>query len=235
VLRESFPSIIAHRGSSVEAYPNSMEAFQLAVDQKADMIELDTHLTSDGIFIIHHDATIRLKGEKYPIAKTPLKEIEKIRLPNGEKIPTLEEVLVVFLPKINFNVEIKCKITKKEFTDLIKRIDQDTSKIIVSSFLIRVLAELKSPSMEYKLAYLFRVPSFVSRIIENRAYIHSLHPDYRYLSSKAIDRYHRKKKEVNTWTINDAEHIKRLAKMGVDGIITDDPLRARELILNSLN
>ena len=50
--RKSPPLVIAHRGSSAEAYGNSMEAFNLAVLQKADMIELDTQLTSDGNFIM---------------------------------------------------------------------------------------------------------------------------------------------------------------------------------------
>ena len=41
-----FPLIIAHRGASFDTYENSLEAFQLAIDQKADMIELDAHLTT---------------------------------------------------------------------------------------------------------------------------------------------------------------------------------------------
>ena len=102
-----YPFIIAHRGSSIDAYENSSSAFNLAVKQKADMIELDAHLTQDGHFIIYHDSVIKLQGENYVIANTKLEKIQKLSLPNGESIPLLEEVLKRLLPSIQFNVEIK--------------------------------------------------------------------------------------------------------------------------------
>ena len=63
------PLIIAHRGSSIHAYENSLSAFELAVKQKADMIELDTHLTQDGFFVIYHDNVIKLWSVDTPISK----------------------------------------------------------------------------------------------------------------------------------------------------------------------
>ncbi len=59
------PLIIAHRGASDEAYENSFSAFNLAVEQGADMIELDTHLTKDGFFVVHHDPKIKYKNQSY--------------------------------------------------------------------------------------------------------------------------------------------------------------------------
>ena len=64
------PIVIAHRGASEDAYQNSMKAFELAVQQKADMIELDTHLTIDGTFIVHHDPIIKFEEFEYVIAET---------------------------------------------------------------------------------------------------------------------------------------------------------------------
>ena len=69
-MKEYYPLIIAHRGASKEAFENSFESFQLAIEQKADMIELDTHLTNDGYFIVHHDADIKYKNKSYVISKT---------------------------------------------------------------------------------------------------------------------------------------------------------------------
>ncbi len=71
MIEKTSPLIIAHRGSSEEAYENSMDAFSLAVSQKADMIELDTHLTSDGIFIVHHNKRIVYENKKYLINPDP--------------------------------------------------------------------------------------------------------------------------------------------------------------------
>ena len=98
------PIIIAHRGASRDGYENSMEAFQLAVDQKADMIELDIHLTKDNHFIVFHDDTIRVGNQVLPIKATTLEKIQKVRLPNDEPIPLLEDVLTKFHEKIRFNI-----------------------------------------------------------------------------------------------------------------------------------
>ena len=230
MLEKLYPKIIAHKGSSVEAYPNSIAAFNLAINQKADMIELDTHLTSDGVFIINHDKGIEYEGMYYRISKTPFKTIEKISLPNGEEVPILEEVLDNMLSKIRFNVEIKCAVKKRDFDILLNNVGQDNSRIIVSSFRRDVLFELKSTSLEYKLAFVFRNFNPLSITMSNQDFIHSLHPSHRFLSSKTVNRFHKKNKEVNTWTVNKKNRIRKLVQMGVDGIITDNPSSTREII-----
>ncbi len=48
----------AHRGASAYAPENTLEAFQLAVDQKADGVELDVQMTKDGKLVVIHDETI---------------------------------------------------------------------------------------------------------------------------------------------------------------------------------
>ena len=230
MIERTSPLIIAHRGSSEEAYENSMDAFSLAVSQKADMIELDTHLTSDGVFIVHHNKRIVYENKKYLISKTPLKDMEKLRLPNGESIPILEDVLSNLLSKIQFNIEIKCKIGKQDLENLLKRVGQDNSRIVVSSFRSDVMNELKSSEMEYKLAFLYIIPSIISRRMSDKSSIHSLNAYHKLLSSRIVNRYHKKNKEVNAWTVNKEEHIKKLVILGVDGIITDHPPKAMKII-----
>ena len=228
--KKSYPLVIAHKGSSEEAYENSMESFNLAVVQKADMIELDTHLTSDGNFIIYHDRRIKYENKKYLISKTPLKTIEEFQLPNGEEIPTLEDVLNKLLPKIQINIEIKCKTSKKIFDNFLKGVEVDNSKILVSSFRSDVINELKSSTLGYKLAYIYRFPTPKIRRIADKEYIHSLNADYRFLSSNAVQQYHKKNKEVYTWTVNEELQIRKFVKMGVDGIFTDNPLKTKKII-----
>lgn len=227
---KTLPLIIAHRGSSEEAYENSMDAFNLAVSQKADMIELDTHLTSDGVFLVHHNKRIVYENTEYLINKTPLKDIEKLLLPNGGSIPILEDVLSNLLPKIQFNIEIKCRISKQDLENLLKRIGQDNTRIIVSSFRRDVIHELTFSKMEYKLAFLYIIPSIISRRMSDKSSIHSLNAYHKLLSSRIIDRYHKKNKEVNAWTVNKEDHIKKLVSLGVDGIITDHPPKAMKII-----
>jgi glycerophosphoryl diester phosphodiesterase len=194
------------------------------------MIELDTHLTSDGVFIIHHDKRVVFEKKKYLIKETSLKEIEKFNLPNGASIPILEDVLSDLLPKIQFNIEIKCKIQKNDLENLLKRVGHDDSRIVVSSFRRDVMNELNSSEMNYSLAFLYIIPSFVSRGMSYRDSIDCLHAYHRLLSPRLIESYHRLNKEVNAWTVNNEIHIRRLVKMGVDGIITDHPPRTMKIL-----
>jgi glycerophosphoryl diester phosphodiesterase len=224
------PMVIAHRGASQDAYQNTIKAFELAVQQKADMIELDTHLTSDGTFIVHHDPIIKFEGFEYVIAETKLEAIQNMKLPSKDDIPLLEDVLVNFLPKIQFNVEIKCSVTKKQFDDFLNNIGADTNRIVVSSFLSDVMFGLSDTALDYALAYLFLFPPKKGKTMAKEPFISAINPYYRLLSSSHVDYYHNLGKKVYPWTVNRQKDIQKLVKKKVDGIITDCPKKTREMI-----
>ena len=77
--------VIAHRGASIDAPENTIEAFQLAVEQGADMIETDLHLSKDGAVPLYHDSKI----DGVPVGDYTLAELRE-RIPG---LPTLEEAL----------------------------------------------------------------------------------------------------------------------------------------------
>src|SRR5919205_1725983 len=84
------PSVIAHRGASGYEYENSRAAFRRAVMLDADGVELDVHSTCDGAIVVHHDHEIAGVG---PISQMSHAEIRQVRIPNGEPLPLLTEVL----------------------------------------------------------------------------------------------------------------------------------------------
>ncbi|MHA1867652.1 MAG: glycerophosphodiester phosphodiesterase [Candidatus Heimdallarchaeaceae archaeon] len=224
------PLIIAHRGASDEAYENSFSAFNLAVEQGADMIELDTHLTKDGFFVVHHDPKIKYKNQSYIIKETSLKELNQIVLPNNENIPLLEDVLHQFIPSISINVEVKCKIKKEQFYDFLKGINIDYSKIMVSSFYKEVVEELKEKKLGFSLAFLFLYPSKkVKEFIKNE-YIDSVNPYYLFLNRTNIQYFRKLNKKVVTWTVDRKRAIKKCLKLDVDGIITNKPSNTRKIL-----
>ncbi|MHA1464089.1 MAG: glycerophosphodiester phosphodiesterase [Candidatus Heimdallarchaeaceae archaeon] len=226
----SSPIVIAHRGASEDAYQNTMKAFDLAIQQKADMIELDTHLTSDGNFIVHHDPIIRFEDFDYIISETKLEAIQNMKLPSSDDLPLLEDVLVRFLPKIKFNIEIKCAVTQKQFDDFLNKIGADTSRIIVSSFLTDVMIGLSETPLDYSLAYLFLFPPSKGKKMAQKPFISAINPYYRLLSSSHVEYYHSLGKKVYPWTINRQKDIQKLVKKKVDGIITDCPKKTRDII-----
>lgn len=229
-MKEYFPLIIAHRGASKEAYENSFESFKLAVEQKADMIELDTHLTSDGYFIVHHDASIQYNNRSYVISKTPLEIIEDLNLPNSEKIPLLDDVLKRFLPQIKFNIEIKCRVKKSEFDKLLSSIEYKGNRIIVSSFLRETLYELKDSKHNIPLAFIYLFPGPNAIKMFKVAHISAMNPYYKLLSKKSVKKYHKAGKKIYPWTVSNYKGIEKLVKRSVDGIITDDPKKTREIV-----
>src|SRR5829696_5543068 len=84
------PSVIAHRGASGYEYENSRAAFRRAIMLDADGVELDVHSTLDGGIVVHHDPEIPAAG---PICRLSLAEARKLRIPNGEPLPQLAEIL----------------------------------------------------------------------------------------------------------------------------------------------
>src|SRR6266496_640164 len=109
------PIVFAHRGASAHAPENTIAAFELALAQNADAIELDVKLTADGHVVVIHDSTVdRTTGSRGRVKDLSLAQLrsldagsffsEKYR---GEKIPTLEEVLEAVGKRTIINVELK--------------------------------------------------------------------------------------------------------------------------------
>ena len=96
--------VIAHRGASALApHENTLEAFQIAIDLKADMVEFDVRKTSDNILIVFHDETI--DGRK--IGDMTYNRINDIASKEGYRVPTLDEVLELCSGKICLDIELK--------------------------------------------------------------------------------------------------------------------------------
>ena len=86
---------------------NSLAAFRAAVE-KGYGVELDVHLTRDGALVVHHDDSLkRLTGADIRIAESTLAEVRACHLPNGEPVPTYDEVLETIAGRIPMIVEVK--------------------------------------------------------------------------------------------------------------------------------
>lgn len=116
------PVVLAHQGASGHAPSNTLEAFRLALEQGADILELDVHLTRDGVVVVSHDETIdRMSNGSGEIRSMSLAELRQYDFGyrftpdkgqsypyrgKGVTIPTLEEVFQAF-PGVPVNIEIK--------------------------------------------------------------------------------------------------------------------------------
>ena len=232
------PKIYAHRGASGNAPENTMAAFQLALEQGADGFELDVTLSKDGEVVVIHDDTVdRTATGKGSVRDLALTELQSFDAGQGEHIPTLEEVLEGLGGKLWINIELKSimnifnplPIKTAQLVNACGLIDS----VLISSFnpLNLIRFHRHCPSSKIALLTLPKMAKyFVGRVFSYDA----LHPFHSDVDQSLVERIHKDQKEINVWTADDPEEIKRLAAIHVDGIITNYPLRTRKILESGL-
>ena len=239
------PVVFAHRGASAHAPENTIPSFELALTQGADAIELDAKLTSDGQIVVFHDATIdRTTEGTGRLAQKTLAELRSLDAGSsfsdqfrGTKIPTLEEVFEAVGKKIFINVELTNYATPRDalvekVCALVRKHGLEKS-VIFSSFFASNLkqAERFLPEAPRGLLALGGwtgawARSFGFSFGEYAA----LHPYLTDVNAQQVSRVHQLKRRIHVWTVNKPEDIARLNSWGVDGIFTDDPKLALQVI-----
>ncbi len=228
--------IFAHRGASAQAPENTLAAFQLAQDLQADGIELDVMLTADQQVVVIHDDTLdRTTNGSGRVADMRLEEIKTLDAGKGEQVPTLVEVLERFGGKFLINIELK------NYTSIFDSLPIEVSKLVqsrglekevlISSFNPFNLPRVRSRLPEVRLG-LITQPQQALRWVWRFFRYDALHPHFADVDAVLVSALHARQRQVNVWTVDDPQEINRLVDLGVDGIITNDPEKARE-VLNS--
>ncbi|MEW5830888.1 MAG: glycerophosphodiester phosphodiesterase family protein [Chloroflexota bacterium] len=238
------PIIFAHRGASAHAPENTLAAFELAVQHRADAIELDVKLSADGVPVVIHDPTTdRTTGAPGRVADLPLAALRGLDAGrsfgekfSGERIPTLDEVFESVGGKLPINVELTNYSTPTD--DLVERVAAVVKKhnlqdrIVFSSFLpanLEIAARLLPNVRRGLLAsYLWKGRAARRQGWQSDNY-HSLNPFYLDALPGLVRRAHRQNKQVFVYTVNSPLVMRVLKAWGVDGIFTDDPALARRV------
>lgn len=232
------PKIYAHRGASGDAPENTIAAFQLALEQGADGIELDVTLTKDGQIVVIHDDTIdRTTTGEGNVRNLTLTQLQSFDAGQGERIPTLEEVFDRFGRKFLINIELKSVLNI--FNALPIKVAQLVDAyhlseyVLISSFNPFSLIRFHRRCPEAKVG-LLTLPNMSDKWIWRLFNFNALHPHHIDVDLAFVEKAHQNDREVNVWTVDSPEEIKRLLSINVDGIITNYPLRAREVLESEL-
>jgi len=226
------PRVWAHRGDSAHAPENTMLAFDRARAAGADGIELDVRFDADDTVVVFHDSALeRLTGHPGTMEATRASERQLLRV-RGEPVPTLAEVLDTI--PIEINVEIKSNKTgrERELAKATAKVIKDhgaVDRVIVSSFDPFALVQLHYYLPEAALGALFHdhqgyplrhgwVGTWIGASL--------VHPQHTLVTESSVARWHRAGLPINVWTVDDEAELRRLAALGVDGVIANDPSHA---------
>lgn len=224
------PLVIAHRGASALAkHENTLEAFQIAIDVKADMAEFDIRRTKDDQLVVFHDR--ELNGTA--VSDMTYSQMNALAAVEQYRIPLLEEVLEFCKGKIYLDIEIKETGFEERVIDmLLKRFGYSYDEFSIKSFEDKAALKVKLLDDKIRTGLLLgrskltlekRLSEYfpTKRLKACRADFVS--PEYHFLTWTFIGRMKREGYPIYAWTINEAELMKKMEKKQVEAVITDYP------------
>ena len=250
------PLVMAHRGGAGLWPENTLLAFERARDLGVDVIEMDVQSTADGVLVVLHDASVdRTTNGAGRVGALTLAQLKRLDAgyrfsPDGGKtfpwrgrglrVPTLDEVFTR-LPWMRFNIE-----PKQENPSLVKPLCRAirekgmADKVTVGAFRQGVLDEFRKECPEVKtsagpteVAEFLRAsrngggtdePKFTALQVPESVM------GVRVLTKSLVESARARNVQVHAWAVNEAEDMRRLKGLGVDGIMTDYPDRLLKVL-----
>jgi glycerophosphoryl diester phosphodiesterase len=210
--------IIAHRGGSSLARENTLEAFQKAIDLRADMIEFDVRRTRDQRYVIHHDPRIAGKS----LNELTCIEVREIARAMGFHVPELEEALQLVRGRIGLDIELKEEGYERNVLDRICDALPD-GDYIISSFHAGSISKVKRHRPGVRTGFLFKdARALTEDILEGDT--DWMLPVQGLAEDALLARMRQAGKKIAVWTVNDTKQMMRLLEDDrIDGIVTDRP------------
>lgn len=236
------PAIFAHRGASAYAPENTLAAFELALRQGVDGIEMDVGLCADDHIVVIHDKTVdRTTNGSGPVDKMSFQTLRELDAGayfdiayQGERIPLFEEALELIDKRAFVVVELKYQAEKanrlvdKVIETIVKHSLEENA--LISSFHPGLLRQVRSLHPQLPVAQLTlhgRAGALLrSRIARLLIDYQALHPDYRDVNPSLLDRVHRSHCRLHAYTVDRVKDMMALFCLGIDGIFTNDPILA---------
>ena len=251
---------IGHRGASGYAPEHTIPAYDLALDQGADYIEIDLQMTKDGVLVAMHDDTLDRTADapegvpkrfcSGPVIKRTLEQIKQCDVGSwfspeyaGEQIPTLEEIFQRYGTSVNYYIEIKNPeaapgmeeelLRLMEKYELIKPATQDW-QVLIQSFSAESLMTIHEMNSELPLIQLFSSTE-TSQTIQDQldlvsTYAVGIGPSMTDVDAALVEEAHALCLDVHPYTVNEKADMRALIDLGVDGMFTNFPDRLEKLL-----
>ncbi len=251
------PLVIAHQGGDGLWPGDTLFAYQNAANLGVDVLEMDIHISSDGVLVLMHDEKVdRTTDGTGEIESMTLAELKQLdagydwssdagkTFPfrgQGVTVTTLEEVFQTF-PDKHMTIEIKKSNASmvKPFCELIQKYDMQ-DKVLVASFYDDKIKEFRaecpevatSSAKQETTVFVLLSKAFLSGFYSPK-FLSLQVPEesggITVMTESFVRAAHARGLAVEVWTINDQETMQKLIDWGVDGIMTDRPDIMMELL-----
>ncbi|WP_405620268.1 glycerophosphodiester phosphodiesterase [Streptomyces sp. NBC_01511] len=232
------PIPFAHRGGAADGIENTAAAFRRAAGLGFRYFETDVHTTADGRLVAFHDATLdRVTDLRGRIRELPWSEVSRARVGGREPLALFEDLVEEF-PDARWNVDMKAEPALRPLIELIRRTDS-WDRVCVGSFSEARVARARrlagprlATSYGVRGVLGLRLRSYgVPAPVREGAVCAQVPPDrsgVRVVDERFLRTAHARGLKVHVWTVNEADRMRALLDLGVDGIMTDqlDTLRA---------
>ena len=238
--------VVAHRGASGHAPENTMAAFTMGFDRKADAVEGDFRITRDGVIVAMHDADLlRTTGDPRRVDEIDFRDLQRLDAGSwgrwrggnfvGEPVPSLETVLHAIPEKGGLVIEVKdSPRIVPALVEVIGRSGIDLEKVTVISFDVAVIETLKSHRPDWRALWVTgfkrrdaRWSPDLGELIETARRIRADGVDVRasldVIDAAFVSAVQQAGLELHVWTVDDPEVARALVGFGVDSITTNQP------------
>ncbi|HJS74589.1 MAG TPA: glycerophosphodiester phosphodiesterase [Vicinamibacteria bacterium] len=230
--------VIAHRGAAGRAPENTLASFRAAMDDGADLVELDVQETKAGeVVVLHDNDFMRIAREGIKVWDGELEELRRLDIGSwfspefaSERLPTLEEVLLLAKSRgARLNIELKYyghnQRLEERVVELVERTGMTPNVVIMSlePDMVRKVRELR-PRWTVGLL----TATAVGNLARTDADFLAVHTGM--ANRRFVRRAQATGKKVYVWTVNDPLLMSRMMSQGVDGVITDEPALAKDVI-----
>lgn len=215
--------IVGHRGVRHIAPENTLAAIQKALELSVDEIEIDVRVTKDGHVILNHNPIIRTKdGQTFATKANTLEELRTYK----PDITTLAEVIRTVNRAVPLMIEVKRGEPTAPIVAIIEKFLADgweSSDFMLGSFSQRTLRELHEALPEIQAVVIERFSGAYALYRARQVDAKKISLHHYFLWFTILANLRRKDYEVYTYTLNNPKKAIRLAKLGLHGVITDDP------------
>ena len=216
--------IYAHRGMSALHPENTLRAFRHALALGVDGIELDVHATADGIPVVIHDRAVeRTTDGTGLVDELPLSRLRTFDAGDGERVPTLAEVLELVGDAAHLDIEIKGSHVERTVLDVLTHYPH--SGWAVSSFDWNTLRTVRRLDPQADLWPLSKRADADLIDIANELGSPAVALFAGAYAPESAGTLRDAGLRVMVWTVNDPHQAQRVGELGAFALCTDDPER----------